>query len=187
MKQKIFYPLLLIVLTISTAPSCKKTNTEDQLPPETHVGAFTFGCKVNGKIYTASGKGGGLLGFDHVYFRLGSTDSSVNIGAGSVSDEKNKFSISFTIKYSGNLGTYLMKTYPYEGIFIDQSNGSVPGGVDTFTTTDNYTGGVTLKYFDGSYNPYYSGTILAGTFQMDAINGDGKVIHITEGRFDIGQ
>ncbi len=53
-----------------TAASCKKNKTEEQLPPETHEGKFTFGCKVDGKIYTASGKGGGAIGFDHVYYRL---------------------------------------------------------------------------------------------------------------------
>jgi hypothetical protein len=115
------------------------------------------------------------------------TDSSINIGAGTVSDEKNKFSISFTIKYIADTGTYLMRTYPYEGIFIDQSNGSVPGGSNTFTTTDNFIGKVNIKYFNGRFSSPTFATVLAGTFEMDAINSDGKVIHITEGRFDIGR
>ena len=45
-----------------TVAGCKKNKNEEQLPPETHVGAFTFGCKVDGKIYTASGKIGGFGG-----------------------------------------------------------------------------------------------------------------------------
>ena len=38
-----------------------------------------------------------------------------------------------------------------------------------------------IKYFTASV-----GGILAGTFEMNAINGNGKIIRITEGRFDIG-
>src|SRR5438093_10794672 len=103
MKQSIFYLLLLLVSTMSTAPSCKKTNTEEQLPPETHEGKFTFGCKVDGKVYTARGQGG-LLSSEHVYYILGSSDSSINIFAGNTNS---KFSLELTIKYTGGIGTYL--------------------------------------------------------------------------------
>ena len=33
-------------MLLLTAASCKKNKTEEQLPPETHVGAFTFGFNV---------------------------------------------------------------------------------------------------------------------------------------------
>ena len=68
MKNKILiYGVGLLSAIVFTASSCKKTNTEEQLPPETHEGKFTFGCKVNGVVYTARGKGGmGLLSFGHV-------------------------------------------------------------------------------------------------------------------------
>ncbi len=185
--KKLHYLLLILVLTISTAPGCKKNKTEEQLPPETHVGAFTFGCKVDGKIYTASGKGGGLLSDDHVYYSMVATDSSISIGAGSTSNSKNKFNCFFTIKYIADTGIYLMKTFPYEGKFYDESNGNLPGTSNTFTTTDSYIGKIHIKYFNGSFNPPTFATVIAGTFEMDAVNGEGKVIHITEGRFDIGQ
>jgi len=175
------------MMTLLTSASCKKTTTQEQLPPETHEGKFTFGCKVDGKVYTASGKGG-ILSFDHVFYSLVSTDSSIHIFAGSTSSTKNKFSVSFTIKYTGQTGIYIMKTYPYQGIFSDNSNGTIPGSSNTFTTTDNYMGKINIKYFGGEFIPPYNlGTVLAGTFEMDAVNGEGKVIHITEGRFDIGQ
>jgi hypothetical protein len=173
-------------MMLLTSASCKKTSTQQQLPPETHEGKFTFGCKVDGKIYTASGKGG-ILSFDHVYFNLIPADSSVNIGAGTTSSTKNRFNVFFNIKYLGKTGSYLMKTFPYEGKFYDNSNGTIPGFSNTYTTTDNYLGKIEIKYFDGSSIPFNKGTVLAGTFEMEGINGDGKVIHITEGRFDIGQ
>lgn len=48
------YIIAAITLLLLTAMSCKKDNN-NQLPPETATGANTFGCKVNGAIYTPSG------------------------------------------------------------------------------------------------------------------------------------
>ncbi len=70
----------------------------------------------------------------------------------------------------------MLKTY--EGSFFD--------GRNSYYTTDIYTGSIAIKYFNGTFMPINLGTLLAGTFEMDAVNGEGKVIHIAEGRFDIG-
>jgi hypothetical protein len=172
------------MMTLLTSASCKKTSTQQQLPPETHEGKFTFGCKVDGKIYTASGKDG-LLTSQYVSYGLISSDSSIYISARNTNNPN--FGLTMKIHYLGQIDSYIMKTYPYEGKFSDNSNGSIPGSSNTFTTTDNYNGSINIKYFNGSYSPYKEGTILSGTFEMEAINGEGKVIHITEGRFDIGQ
>lgn len=130
---------------------------------------------------------GGLLSFEHVTYSLVSTDSSINIFAANSSGSKPKFHIALSINYTGGPGVYEMKVYPYRGEFMETSDGTIPGGSTNFSTSDVYIGTVTIKYFNGSYIPYSSGTILSGTFEMDAINNEGKVIHITEGRFDIGQ
>ena len=61
------------------------------------------------------------------------------------------------------------------------------GTSNTFTTSNTYVGKINIKYFNGQFNPPMFATVLAGTFEMDAVNGEGKVIHITEGRFDIGK
>lgn len=175
--------ILFIIAIITLSASCKKISTQEQLPPETHVGAFTFGCKVDGKIYTAIGKDG-LLTDQHVLYNFSSIDSLIYISARNTTNPN--FSFDLTIHYSDTLGTYLMKTYPYEGVFNDDSNGTIPGTSNTFTTSNTYFGKVNIKYFNGKFNPPMFATVLAGTFEMDAINGEGKVIHITEGRFDIG-
>lgn len=182
MKTKFVYYLIFLFLGMN----CKKPSSSEQLPPETQEGKFTFGFKVDGKIFTASGKGGGIAS-DHVYYNFIPGDSSINIGAGTTSNSKNKFSVYFTIKYSGNIGTYHMKTFPYEGKFSDESNGNVPGGANSYATSNSQIGKINIKYFNGTYTPFNKGTILSGTFEMDAINTNGKIIHITEGRFDIGQ
>ncbi len=182
------YTIIAITILLLTIPSCKKTNIEDQLPPETHEGNFTFGCKVDGKIYTASGKDGGIGLFGprtHVNYYLNASDSVIIISAENFSANPN-FSFDLTIHFLRTNETCLMKAYPYNGIFNNHIS-DIKDSSGIFSTTNKYTGSMTINYFDGSYIPYNHGTILAGTFEMDAVNTNGKVIHITEGRFDIGQ
>lgn len=59
------------------------------------------------------------------------------------------------------------------------------GGYNTFKTSDVNIGELNIKYFDGIILPHNTGTILSGTFEMEVVNKEGKVIHITDGRFDI--
>ncbi len=162
-----------------TVAGCKKNKNEEQLPPETHVGAFTFGCKVDGKIYTASGKIGGFGGLNlnpqYANYSFRPLDSIIDISPRNYSTNL-RVEFDFTFQYRNSPGTYILKTY--EGSFFD--------GRNSYYTTNIYTGSITIKFFNGSYTPINLGTILAGTFEMNAVNGEGKVIHITEGRFDIG-
>jgi hypothetical protein len=51
----------------------------------------------------------------------------------------------------------------------------VSGGY--YETDSVYKGFVNLTHYDGK--------IAAGTFQFDCRKGSGKVVHITDGRFDI--
>lgn len=181
MKYLISFSLFFLL----SATGCKKNKPPLQLPPETQEGKFTIGFKVNGKIYTAEGKGG-LLSSEHVTYSLISTDRSINIFAANSSDSKPKFHLALSINYDGKPGVYEIKSYPYEGDFMDTRDGTIPGGSGNYTTTYVNVGIVNIKYFNGSYSPPSKGTILSGTFEMDAVNSEGKVIHITEGRFDIG-
>lgn len=180
------YLLSVLLLLILSASSCKKTKTTtEQLPPETQEGKFTIGFKVDGKIYTAKGKGG-LLSTESVTYGLSSNDSSINIFASSSNSLKPGFHLALIINYKNALGSYEMKTYPYQGNFMNTSDATIPRGSNDFSTSEIYIGKVNVKYFNGSYSPYSPGTVLAGTFEMEAVNSEGKVVHITEGRFDIG-
>ena len=178
------YLIPFFLLLILSASSCKKNKTSEQLPPETRDGKFTFGCKVNGTIFTSRGQEG-LFADQFVSYSFNSIDSIIYISA---KNSKTGFNFDLTIKYSGKPGQYLMKGYPYRGIFNNFSNGTtIPDNDNEFTTNENFTGVINVTFFNGTFNPYSIGTILSGTFEMEAINNEGKVIHITEGRFDIGQ
>jgi hypothetical protein len=61
--NNILWLLLFVLFSFCTA--CKKTKTEpdpipavDQLPPITQTGANTFGCLINGNVYTPKGYSG---------------------------------------------------------------------------------------------------------------------------------
>lgn len=159
--------------------SCKKNNT-NKLPPETHVGAFTFGCKVDGKVYKVFGSEG-LLASEYVQYYIYFPDSLIHISVRSRFTRD--FNFDFDIQYTGSPGIYFLKAYPYLNYGSFNEFGQV-----IYQTSLAYTGAVIIKYFDGSFaQPFSEGTLLAGTFEMDAVSSRGKVIHITEGRFDIGQ
>ncbi|MCU0447511.1 MAG: hypothetical protein MUE85_21650 [Microscillaceae bacterium] len=55
MRYKPIIWLLCLSLAFAT---CKKKNVEPKLPPETQVGANTFGCRVNGQVWVPSGNDG---------------------------------------------------------------------------------------------------------------------------------
>ncbi len=59
-------PTLLVLLLCLSLGSCnwfsKKDEPRPDLPPETQTGANTFGCKINGQIWTPGGRRGGLPG-----------------------------------------------------------------------------------------------------------------------------
>jgi len=56
MKKNIRLLWLLAIASSAIFASCKKDKTdEEQLPPITQTGANTFGCLINGKLYTPKG------------------------------------------------------------------------------------------------------------------------------------
>jgi hypothetical protein len=79
---------------------------------------------------------------------------------------------------------YYTKAYPYTGTFYDEPNGTLSNNSNTYETDILNIGKVNIKYFYGSKSPMNG---VAGTFEMNAVNANGKVIHITDGRFDIGR
>ena len=111
------------------------------------------------------------------------SDTSIIIAA---SNSNQKYNLYIKIKYTGNVGIH--RTIPntvYYGTFQDNSNGTIPGNSNFYQTNDMYRGTVNIKFANGSINPLLGSTIVAGTFEMEAVNANGQIIKITDGRFDI--
>jgi hypothetical protein len=178
-------PLITFLLLIITSSSnCIKNGTyQAQLPPETQTGANTLGFKIDGKVYTASGKSG-LLSNQYVYGGGPNSDTSIVIRA---HNREQKFDLLIKVQYSGTNGIHLTSEYHFTGMLQLNSNGTIPTGNDVYNTNSFYKAKVNIKYCNGSINPLRTGTIVSGTFEMEAINSDGKIIKLTDGRFDISQ
>lgn len=112
------------------------------------------------------------------------SDTAIRIGA---ENSVQKFSFVLRVRYSSLIGLNFTEQYPYEGLFINESDGTVPAGSNAYNTNNNYKGVVNVKFSNGSLNPLLGSTIISGTFEMQAVNNQGKVIKITDGRFDIGR
>ncbi len=185
--KTIIKPLLFIavLLTIISA-SCKKDSTPgDGLPPLTFEGKNTIGCKINGVNWVPKGISdfgtgirypvvGSYYGHPffpgvHILIKTNSPDGYIEL---------------FWRNYSGN---NLISTGKY---YFNKSTGDIAFGIGEIHSYAFYhTNG--KAYFTDSLHTGWieilkSDSVISGRFEFDGYNSsDGKVYHITEGRFDV--
>jgi hypothetical protein len=176
--SKLLLCLSLSILFIQS--SCKK----EKLPPETATGANTFGCKVNGKLYTPSG-GDASIGWYPVrggWYR--DVDNNRGLYINTVSDNT-KF-IDLYIKVLDTPGVYKLNynTTPRPIAFRCENYGYYStkdnnGNYSMFVTNTQYTGLINVKQILPT-------GIIAGTFEFTAYNSQtGETVAVTDGRFDV--
>jgi hypothetical protein len=163
----------LLCLSVALMAGCTK-NDDLQLPEATHHGANTFGCKINGEIFSISGKA--YLGH-HDGVTIHPSLSSYWYVDGAVG--KKSVTLMFDFKSNPALpGTFeLGRNEPYRGHYFYCPDGTVPTGSTEWITDEVNKGTVTVTHYTTSF--------ASGTFAFDAKNGDGNIVHITDGRFDI--
>lgn len=176
--MKIKTSLLLLVVALCLA-ACKKDNYS--LPPETQTGANTFGCLIDGKVWIPKGSDGysgtnKTAYYQYIYpgpvgyvFHLSGTDYDNNPLLGlDIGIDSFKLSEGATIRLSSGLPGNGGATYWIGNDFSKRyiTNGTSQGEIH-FTKFDEVT------------------RIASGTFWFDAINTNGEIIHVTEGRFDV--
>jgi hypothetical protein len=185
--QKFGLPIAVIVLAILslfTNMHCEKnfppgTLEIDKLPPFTQIGAEKFGCLVDGKAFYPKGsigapaqKQASYQWVDNVqYFSIGvsqkldnSTLKALNISSKELELEQKTYAF-------GAYGTPGVIT----GRFFVYKDDPLP---DKYLTDPSLPGEITITRFDPIEH------IISGTFWFDAINKDGKVVQVREGRFD---
>lgn len=150
------------------------SNTQEQLPPITTIGAGTFGCKVNGKVWVAKSN---KTGWPSTYASVDkSNDNLVHIlGMILLNNSTDQaIHVYFNTEKKTIYPIYLRKDGNRSGGFNDGNNNQE-------WSTDSVTGGETtiLKYDTITQ-------ILSGTFYFDCINKEtNDTMHITDGRFDM--
>ncbi len=175
--KPLIFSLLLLTFSCSKEEDCD--NPVDCLPPATQIGANTAGCLVNGEVLLPKGRhlgSGSVLHFQYLNYNGGYLFSL------SISDISGKQHRTAMITYRGETKLEMGKTYVLAQRSEEGNSGVYlldAGFVDAFVTTDEINGGFTISFLDESKR------VLSGEFWFDAINNEGEVIDIREGRFDL--
>ena len=183
MKTKILFVLTLLLLL-----GCSKDNSSndpvDRLPAATTTGANTAGCLVNGQVLLPKGNGFGGPILSCFYqqdldgFHLGlsisnKTNNILKTIRMSLNPnqlvENNTYSLVKRIdngsSYTSNFGVYT--------IYSDTTSDNI------FETNVLIIGEIKITKLNTTLR------IISGTFWYDAINPQGEVVQVREGRFDM--
>jgi len=173
---------LFILLILTTTTCCKKDEEEqavnqiDLLPPATQTGANTAGCLVNGKAFLP---GNFVMPLKCDYYQ-----QQYFLLALHRKIDDNIFTIRIEVAEHLEVGhTYKLTLEDYitgqdgnSGVY--KKNSDPPPGPHHYGTNETYYGELTITHHD------FDNMILSGTFWFDAVNSEGEVVHVTEGRFD---
>jgi len=185
--------LMLFVLAICFTLSgmqCEKTFPPgtaeiDKLPSKTQIGADTFGCLVDGKAFMP--RKSGWFGAPVLQCSYQYTVNNGHLGyflALSASDEKSFGDGTHMIQLTSDSVELKQQSYVLDE---DDTIGKLSGNffiisdafIYQYTTNQIQKGELIITKFDNVNQ------IMSGTFWFDAINKDGKMVEVREGRFDI--
>jgi hypothetical protein len=173
MKTYIYLILLSFLMTVS---SCSKKdncdNPVDCLPRNTQTGEGTFGCLINGEVFKPGGSQ--FPGpTQQVFYTF--INGGYNFGLSADNRNTNSY-LGIALK-----NQIIEKDSVYQlNSNVENSNfGECVYNSDFFQTTKLYSGEIKFTKFDDING------IVSGTFWFDAINEDGEVVEIREGRFDM--
>ncbi len=166
--------ILFLGFITLTSSSCGKDELEPDLVPITMTGENTMGFYVDGVPFNKNGPYGGFSP-KGVSGGMGIGNVLRIFGAGG--EPNNSITIYLPIDSINPLKEYDLNKSIYhfhQVIFIDNA----PLGGNQYKTDSSDTGKFKLLRLDSK--------IASGTFYFDAVNPEsGKVIQITDGRFDI--
>ena len=177
----------LIIMAIFALNSCKKEKTGiDALPPATQEGKETFGCLVNGEVFTPKGSnlGGPTLSS---YYQYLNSPTAQGYFFNVLAKKKSTGNITESISLDFISNTSLVNGKVYDLKKIDINNETEAGYLYSNVTTSNsyktksetYLGKLIITKLDEINQ------IVSGTFWFDAVNDKGEKVEVREGRFDV--
>ena len=180
--------LILLLLTTFVISCCNKGDDEqpktelEKLPPATQIGANTAGCLVNGVAFLPKGyfTTGNLVCYyiDGKDFTLGIRESIIQGGNENI---RTILISSFNQNLHDNVGvTFPLIEYganSKSGEYVINAVASPAPGY--YSSNSIVTGEFKITYHN------YNNAILSGTFWFDAINSNGDIVKVREGRFDM--
>jgi hypothetical protein len=175
--------ILLLLLTSFTLCCCNKDDDKpktelEKLPPATQIGANKAGCLIDGKAFLPKGNfpGGAALSCNY-------TDG-LNFSLGIGENLNSKIRQIIVTSSNTNLDNFIGVSLPLNIIENNSKYGeyivyNTDFTQDPYSTTTAETGELKIT------NHNFSQAIISGTFWFDAINSEGKIIEVREGRFDM--
>lgn len=178
------FPFVALVLLTS---ACKKEQSElEKLPDATQNGANAAGCLIDGKAFVATGWGSGMgkvtgvsvgLRYDSIYW--------LNLN-GEFNGQRVTLSLFLNdLKTTGthdfNKTTFVLPTAGPNQCANYMALTPVGAVGGTYVTNAQHTGSATIT----THNPVQR--LVSGTFEFSAasLTEPGKVIRVTNGRFDV--
>ncbi|MEO9100410.1 MAG: hypothetical protein ABI267_08820 [Ginsengibacter sp.] len=188
MKYKFFFILTSLFFITLFASECKKhkpSNPVDQLPPETQIGANTFGCLINGEAFLP--KGPSLSPILQCAYQYLNTNYSqgyfFQLSAGNKRNSSNVFGIGiFSDSLAIKEGVFTLNENQKRNAYGLYSRFQEQGNIVESTilyTKSNLSGQLIITKFDEINQ------IVAGTFWFNVVKSPGDTIKVTDGRFDM--
>ncbi|BDD05841.1 hypothetical protein [Aureibacter tunicatorum] len=180
MRRTLIYLSIIFLFT-----SCFQ---EDDFPSPTQEGANTFGCYINGEQFKT--KGNVTVRAASAYLTNTGNLKYISIGGDRAHDETPQ-SVNLSVYYdnlmAGEREFDLKRSYNgdvtedgsivYYKLDSAWASYKIAGTYEFYSNTD-YTGKLHISRFDPD------NMIISGIFYFDAINSEGEVVKITDGRFD---
>jgi Family of unknown function (DUF6252) len=151
--------LLLFGYCTGTAADPTPAPIPLELPPVTTTGAGTWGCEVNGQVWTAS---------NSVYAREVSPLLHV-----------------INMRFEGRSVDFALQTGAVPGVYqldslVSSNHAMVDTGYGFYPFQNTQSGTLTISRLDRQAG------VIAGTFEFTMVGSNGQTLRVTDGRFDIG-
>ncbi len=173
---------LIIALSFMLFGSaCKKSVTDDDLPPATQTGANTFGAKVNGQAWIPQ-RFGAVPASNILEARFVGNDLIIN--ARNFANSPNETEFEIRVIGATGPGNYSFNTNVTHPSFASSYAYYVKRNINPqneWITSATSTGTVNITRLDPSAR------IVSGTFSFNALNiyNAPEPLSVTEGRFDV--
>ncbi len=173
--------LYLALLTLTQCSKCKNDPAPSgELPAATQEGKNTFGCLVNGKVWTPDGRTGLMSNLVVSYEPDPVRGGNLNISAYNYAGANNsKQTIQLSAGPIFQVRTYSLDFPMTEGLanYYDQGNAS-PCNRYFYNDVSYRRGTLTLTRLDQSAG------VIAGTFEFKIAKPGCDTVRVTQGRFD---
>lgn len=172
--------LILLIAIGLTLCCCSNddNNSGDKLPPATQTGANTVGCLVNGEVFLP--KSEGINPAVVVNYEFFEGDFYLNLR---FTDQRNGGNEGVRLR-TQRIDLEVNHTYQLDKNTVNDGDFTGGGGeyqtsvFNEYLTTSSIIGELTITRLD------LSNSIISGKFWFDAVNEDGEIVEIRDGRFD---